>query len=499
MKILIDTNIFIHREDDDVVPKSLRKLEKTLRENNHKILIHPLSEKEIRNDGDVERRARNESRIETYERIGFPAYPTDDDSDFRQEVPEGQKINDVVDNAILYSVYDDLVDFLITEDRGIHKKALDIGLEERVFTIEEGWDFFSPDEPELYGPLSLERTTLGELDLSDPIFDSLKRDYSRFESWAQEKSERTSWVTYNTDRSLGALLVLKPNEVEALGASHSLGRSRRMKISTLKVAEHRWGSKIGELLVSISIREAVHHELDEIYLTYYDDGTDDYFVELIRSYGFEYAAEEKDGESVFLKRLTPGPGHNPDPIGITKNYYPSFYDGTEVDKYLTPIRPTYHDRLFTSYQNRQTSLVEFDGEFHTEGNAIKKAYLTGAKNYQIEPGDILLFYRSVDEKAVTSIGVCEEAYFNITDTDKIQKLVGKRSVFTADEIAERAESGTNVILFRWHFDLDECISYKNLLDSGVLSGPLQVMQGISEEDYEYIKEQGGLDGRFALD
>jgi len=32
MDILFDTNIFIHREDDDIVPEDLRALEKSLKE-----------------------------------------------------------------------------------------------------------------------------------------------------------------------------------------------------------------------------------------------------------------------------------------------------------------------------------------------------------------------------------------------------------------------------------------------------------------------------------
>ena len=119
MKILFDTNIFIHREDDDIVPENLRDLERSLKEQDHRILIHPKSEREIRNDHDEERRIQNESRIETYVTLDFPEYPQDEDSEFRSVVPEADNKNDRVDNALLYSVYTQEADFLITEDNAL--------------------------------------------------------------------------------------------------------------------------------------------------------------------------------------------------------------------------------------------------------------------------------------------------------------------------------------------------------------------------------------------
>ncbi|UWG49283.1 PIN domain containing protein (plasmid) [Halalkaliarchaeum sp. AArc-CO] len=373
MKILIDTNIFIHREDDDIVPETLRKLERALKEAKHDILIHPLSEQEIRGDNNTKRRKKNVSRIETYERLGYPSYPGENDTEFRQHVPETACENELVDNALLYSVYEDRTDFLITEDQGIHKKAIDLGIEDRVFSIETAWEFFRPEGPKLHGPLSIERTSLGNLDLDDSIFDSLKADYENFADWAERHADRTAWVNYNGDGTIGAVLVIKPHEVEAIGSSPTLDRKRRMKISTLKVAKRRWGSKIGELLISLAIREAIHHELDETYFTYYwDEAEEDYFVQLARSYGFEHTANEDDGEAIFVKKLIPGPGQDPSPIEATTKFYPSFCDGPEVQKFLIPIRPEYHRRLFTSYSKRQTLLPEFDGRFDPEGNAIKK-------------------------------------------------------------------------------------------------------------------------------
>jgi len=498
LKVLIDTNVFIHREGDKLVPDALRDLEKYLKDRGHTIVIHPLSEKEIRNDPRKERRRKAESKVETYPRVEFPSYPNNADDEFRRHVSEAADFNERVDNALLYSVYDDTVDFLVTEDKGIHRKAIDLGLSDQVFNIKEGRDFFEPSQSRIRGPQSIEKTKVSRLDVSDPIFDSLKEDYPNFTDWLESHPDRTAWINRNPDGSLGALLILKPNEVQEIGVEPVLGPERRLKISTLKVSEDRWGSKIGELLISIAIREALYEGNEVMYLTYFLD-EEDYFVDLIRSYGFEYVSDKENGEAIFLKRLKPGPGDNPDPLETTRRFYPSFYDGPEVDKFLVPIQPVFHNKLFTAYAKRQPPLGEFTGQFNSEGNAIKKAYLTGAKNKQLEPGDILLFYRSEDHKEVTSLGVCERLHYRLTDPDEIIKSVGKRSVFTDSEIENMAQSPTSVILFWWHFDLENPISYSLLREEGILDAPLQVLQAISEQDYKFIKQEGGIDERFALD
>ncbi|EMA08434.1 hypothetical protein C438_01305 [Haloferax denitrificans ATCC 35960] len=380
----------------------------------------------------------------------------------------------------------------------MHKKALDLSIEDRVFTIKEGRDYFEPDRPAIRGPASIRRTTFGDLDLNDPIFDSLKEEYE-FIEWAKSKSERPAWVNYTEDGQLGAVLILKPEEVENIGTTPSLGREKRLKISTLKVSEAQWGSKLGELLISIAIREAIGYEVEQVYLTHFIQEDEDYLVRLIENYGFEHASNRKDGEAIFVKRLTPPPDTSLEPSQIARRYYPSFCDGENIGKYLIPIQPQYHNKLFTGYSKRQPGLNEFAGRFNSEGNAIHKAYLSHSNIRKISPGDLLLFYRSKDYREVTSIGVCENVLFRTANQDEIQKFVGKRSVFSEQEIENMAKSPTTVIRFSWHFDLKNPVSYECLLENNVLSGPLQTIQSISEEDYKYIKQEGGIDERFALD
>lgn len=496
MDILVDTNILIHRESDDIVPEPLRDLERELRSVGHRILAHPASVREIYQDPNDNRRQSAESRVDAYPQLDFPPKPGSEDSKFRNAVPAASNPNDQVDNQLLFAVYEDAVDFLITQDKGIHRKALDLGIEDRVFNIDDGREYFLNDRPVIHGPAAIERTTLGELDLDDPLFDSLKNDYPEFVSWATSHEDRPTWVNYTNDGSLGALLVIKPQETENIGTNPSLGRDSRMKISTLKVGPQRHGSKVGELFISIAVREAIHSGLDKIYLTHYEE-PNDYLVDLIERYGFERVSEKDNGEGIFQKRLTPPVGADLPPVEIARKYYPSFYDGSKVGKFLIPVQPQFHNKLFTGYADRDPPEAERQGEFRPEGNAIKKAYLSNANTRKIEIGDLLLFYRSRDHQQVTSLGVCEGIHYGLTDSDKVSRIVGKRSVFSGQEIDEYTDSETTVLLFSWHFDLEDPLSYEELLDANVLSGPPQVMQEIDEQAYRHVREKGGIDGRFA--
>jgi len=461
------------------------------------MLIHPLSKQEVRRYENDEGRKKAESKLATYMELDFPEYPKPSDDTFRIQIPEASDFNERVDNCLLYSAYENRVDILITEDKGIHTKARRLGIDDRVFTIDEGRDFFETNTEKVVGLPSIQKLTVDELNIDDPIFDSLKNEYDNFVGWFEGHPERDAYVSWGPNEKIGAILILKPDEAEEIGDNPKLSKKERLKISTLKVAEERRGSKAGELLISIAIREAIRHGLEEIYLTHRIKQSD-YLVKLISQYGFQQASQKSNGESVFLKRLTPGLGDDPDPFETSIRFYPSFYDGERVDKYLVPIRPQWHDKLFTAYEKRQPQILEFAGQFSSEGNSIKKAYLSNANIRKIERSDILLFYRSRDHQEITSLGVCERVEYDVTDPEEIREIVGRLSVFTDQEIEEIAGSPTVVIRFKWHFDLSDPIHYQLLREEDILKGGPQAIQELTETDYKFIRRRGGIDERFTI-
>src|SRR3970282_570666 len=84
---------------------------------------------------------------------------------------------------------------------------------------------------------------------------------------------------------------------------------------------------------------------------------------------------------------------------------------------------------------------------NTAGNAIKMAYLCHAQTRIISPGDIVLFYRSGDERAITTIGVAE-SYETLADASEIVAKVKRRTVYSMADINLMAQEPTRVMLFR---------------------------------------------------
>ena len=400
--------------------------------------------------------------------------------------------------------FTDLYDFIITENRDIHKRSNELSINYKILLIDEALQIFTGylTRDHIIIPPALKSESVKNLDYSDPIFDSLKEEYNpEFERWFKKISDqgRNSWVYYRTDGHIGALLIYKFEDESIDDSKPSLPKKRRLKIATLKVTYN--GYKIGELFIKMAVDISVRKGINEIYLTHFTKPPDR-LVELISEYGFNKVATKDNGEDIFVKRLTAkGCEELKDysPIKISRIFYPSFYDGNDVKKFVVPIQPDYHNKLFTDFPNRQTTLPEHSGEFIVEGNTIKKAYLSHSNIKRIGPGDLILFYRSEDLQAITSVGVVESIHIGISDTEKILQLVGKRTVFSRQEIDKLVEEGpVSVFLFRHHIHLSKLLGLKELISNGILKAAPQSAMELSPERYIKIKEMGGIDGRFTI-
>ncbi|MEM3574001.1 MAG: PIN domain-containing protein [Nitrososphaeria archaeon] len=499
MRILLDTNIFILREDNKVISQELQELLQVLNKIKTEILIHPLSIEEIKKDKDEYRKKIILSKVGSYPQLESPPNLSKD-SEFKKKVSETND-HDVIDNNLLYTVYKDAVDFLITEDRRIHKKAAEIGVQDRVLLIDEALQMFKKDisiSMPIFPP-ALKEDYVYNLDLNDPIFDKLKKDYPEFaEKWFPKisKEGRRCWVHRKNNGKIGALLIFKIED-EPIEGTPSLPKKKRLKISTFIVTNV--GQKIGELFIKLSIDFCVKNGLSEMYLTHFTE-PNDRLVQLISEYGFRKVSVNPRGEEIYLKRLIPDSTSliGLTPLQIVNEYYPSFYDGSMVKKYIIPIQPQFHSQLFTDYTSRQTRLTEHSGDFIVEGNTIKKTYLTNSKITKIQSGDIILFYRSKDKSEITSIGVVESIHMRLTDPDGIVKIVGKRTVYSIDEIKNMAKKPTTVILFYHICHLPNPISYHTLKNIGALSGPPQSICEINENSYREIIRRSGIDERFTI-
>ncbi len=495
MRILIDTNIFIYRENHKIILENLQKLLGILNESGEKIIIHPASISELRRDKDEKRKEIILSKIQTYPLLKSPPDPYND-YDFLNIVKKPKNEHDYVDNLILYSIYRNAVGFLLTEDKDIHKKAFNLEISDRVLSINDALKIFVYRRNPSHPP-SIKEKKAYNLDIDDKIFDSLKEEYEEFEEWFKKISRegRDCLVYYEPDGSIGAILIYKI-ENEPIDVGKVLPAKNRLKIATLKVSSV--GNKIGELFIKISVEYAVLNGLEEIYLTHFSQSSD-YLVDLIEEYGFLNVGQNSREEDVFVKELFPSVNELQDasPVKISKYFYPNFYDGEKINKYIVPIIPKYHDRLFID-RERQISLSEFLGELIIEGNTIKKAYISHSNIKRISPGDILIFYRSHINQEITCLGVVEKTFTDLNNSNKILEHVGKRSVYSKDEIDEFAKKTTLVILFTLSTYLPSPLSIKKLKEFKILKAAPQSIQQIKHEKYLTLKRESEIDERFTV-
>ena len=497
IRVLVDTNILILREDDRVIADDLGSLIRTFSENKVQQLVHPLSILEIKKDRDHRRRKVTMSKVQTYSILESPPDPRED-SVFRQILGESEL---EIDDHLLYAVYRDAVDYLITEDRGIHRKAKRIMVPDRVLTISETLALVTVryERRDVISPPAIYQVPVNNLDERDPIFDSLRAEYEDFDEWLMrtKRMGRKCWVNRCTNGSLGALLIFKEEE-EAIDCVPPLPSERRLKLCTFKVAPALYGQKIGELFIRLAIDYCINQRIDETYLTHFVKDPDR-LVELIDEFGFKQVAL-KNKENIYLKRLVVKREEliEIDPLKIVQEYYPTYYDGRYVKKFIVPIIPEYHEKLFTDSQKRQTKITEFSGEFIVEGNTIKKAYLSHSADRQVAKGSVILFYRSKDEKALTSVGVVDEVHRGLRDPRKIMELVRKRTVYTEEEIEDMVERPVHVMMFRHLFHLQTPLKLEVMRRMGISGVPPQTIKQISESDYSIIKKRSGIDERYTV-
>jgi len=497
MRILFDTNILIHREDNKLIPESLQQLLKTLLTNKCTILVHPLSIVEINKDPDSNRRDVNLSKIQSYPSLPSPpTFSSDSLASGILGLPNNE--HDIIDNNIIYAILKDAADFLVTEDKGLLAKATRLSLDQRVFNISDALAFFADhfNEPSISSIPALKEEYIYNLNADDPFFNSLKDEYPGFSIWWKKISAegRKAWIYYTPTKAIGAILIYKIESDESIPSTPPLHKARRLKICTLKVISI--GNKIGELFIKMSVEYAIKAHAYEIYLTHFEHPNDP-LVALIEDYGFENIAT-LHGERVFLKKLTAPTSPPLPPLAISKKYYPSYYDGINANKFIVPIKPWYHTKLFTDFSNRSRTLLEAGGHMIVEGNTITKAYLCHSKNKTISPGDIICFYRSQDSKALTTLGVVYEIRDNIKDAESIIRYVGRRTVFSTERLHEITTKQTKIILFRQHFHMKQTIPLTQLRKLGILKGPPQSITQVSHLAYQEIKKAGKIDERFTV-
>lgn len=504
MRIMFDTNVLLQRESNQVLSEELSDLLNILKELKHEICIHSVSLEQVENNPDKTNAEINYSKLKAYTIIKSVIAYTND-NEFMDLIKDNS--NDY-DYYLLYEIYKDNVDYVITDNINLLSKAEILNFDKKILNINEAIILFSGFLPNykinILPFFKIERGY--NLNLNDSIFDTLKEEYKEFNSWWKNSASKRQAYVYIDEKAVSnnkvkAILVPKI-ENEEIECYPELKLGKCVKICLFKVSEQARGLKLGERLLSMAFEFAQKNNLTKIYLTHFTTKNDS-LVKLIEEYGFYKHGKNKRGEEIFVKYIDSVDKieENKENILIAnKKFYPSFYDGYLVNKHIVPIYPEYHEHLFPDCKNYISQLrLFFLNNQSSEGNSIKKAYICNSPTRKVQKGDILLFYRTDDKQCITTLGVVEDVYYNLFDADEISKLIFKRTVYNYQEISDKTKSknGVVVILFKQNVHLLNVFSYKQLKDNKIVTGPIQTITEISDESYNKIAE-GNIDGRFII-
>ena len=502
MRVLLDTNIIIDREGLNPVPEEIQTFLRLSQESGWTILIHPSSIDELERDSNVPRRKNQLSKIETYPHLSNPPKP-ESDAEFIQLVGNPISLNDTVDNAMLYSVKANAVDFLVTNDQGIHRKAKRCGIENRVLTSDDAATMLRAETVNysLTSPSTIMQVPVHNLNGNDPILNELKADYPDFSAWWNRISRagRKAWVYTRNDGTLGAVLILKTEDGN-LECDNAFPRIKRAKICTLVV--NYVGYRLGELFIKLAVEFCIKNQIDEIYLTHFTKEKD-YLVDLISDYGFMKVCEKHNyghPEDVFLKKLTFSGQieRSEDAWAIAKRCYPSFYCGPLVSKYIVPIRPNYHERLFLGFRIQLTIPESLFGAIEIPGNTIDKAYFCNSTTRKVKSGDLLLFYRSKDYRKITTIGVIEDAYYGDMNSEEVLRILSNRTVLNKEEIEKITRKKSLILRFRKLHNFSSPVQISTLIENNLIKCVPQQIMRIEECTFEFIMRESGIDSRYLV-
>lgn len=147
MRVLLDTNILIHREANRVINQDIGILFNWFDKLHFEKCIHQLSLHEIRKYKDDNTVKTIEAKIKNYSLLKTEAPEVEEITLLRKNYDSNE--NDNIDTSLLKEVYVGRVKYLITEDRKIHVKASELSISDLVFSIDGFLEKVSAENPEL--------------------------------------------------------------------------------------------------------------------------------------------------------------------------------------------------------------------------------------------------------------------------------------------------------------------------------------------------------------
>ena len=489
MKILLDTNIVIHREAATVVDEDIGILFRWLDNLHYTKCIHSVTVEEIEKHEDPKVRKSFEVKLGNYNVLKTKAPMSEAVRSVMEPLDKNQ--NDLNDTLIINELYCGRVDTLITEDKQLINKASLLGISDKVYTIDAFLEKVTAENPELadYKVLSVRKSLFGNLDLSDNFFASFKEDYPGYENWFNKKAEETVYVGLSEGKPI-ALLYLKIEEKneDYRDVNPPLPPKRRLKIGSFKVTLN--GFRLGERFLKIVFDNALRFKVDEVYVTIFNKRIEQQrLINLLEDYGFYHHGFKNgsEGEELVYVRTCEKSANRLNP----KVTYPFF--STAGNIFLVPIRPEYHTELFPDSILRTESPMDFmENEPHR--NAISKVYISRSIERNLKSGDVIIYYRTggLYKSVVTTIGIAERVMDNIPTEEDFIRLCRKRSVFTDKELLGQWNLYRTlrpfIVNFLYVYSFPKRINLHRLIEIGVIPSVNDAPRGFTPISVKNLKD-----------
>jgi predicted nucleic acid-binding protein len=500
MRVLLDTNVFIHREASTVVRGDIGNVFNWLDKLKYEKCAHPVSLEEIEKHRDEKVRNSFRAKLQSYNILKTTA-PTS--ADAAQFATTDKTENDRNDTIILNEVIANRVDILITEDRGVHNKAALVGIADRVFTLDAFLEKVTAENPSLvdYKVLAVKKTVFGTTNIMAEFFESFRQDYGgdAFDRWFARKADETAYVCHQGN-DLVAFLYLK---VEGAEENYSdieprFPPKRRLKIGTFKVEMN--GFKLGERFLKIIFDNALRQNVEEIYVTIFPNTAGQQrLVMLLQDFGFVEHGEKTGpyGKEFVLVRSMQR-SFDANAPSLT---FPIVSLATRA--FIVPIWPDFHTSLLPDSILRTESPADFVEQF-PHRNAIRKVYISRSIKRDLRRGDAIVFYRTGGfyKSVVTTVGIVENVTVNIRDAANFISLCRKRSVFSDKELMEwwdyKKYNRPFIVEFLYAYSFTKRPNMKELIDHGIIRDGTSAPQGfepLTKEQFRTILRLAQADPR----
>jgi predicted nucleic acid-binding protein len=503
MRVLLDTNILIHREAAVVVRQNIGVVFNWFDRLAYEKCVHPVSVEEIERHEDERVRRSFAAKIASYRILRAPARMAPEIQALSANVDSTE--NDKNDSKILNELFTGRVDLLITEDRGIFRKAEQLRISDRVFTIDAFLEKVVAENPELieYQVLSVKKIPFGNINVTDAFFDSFREDYPDFDRWFNRKGEETAYVCFQGDRLVAFLYLKIELEREPYpDIVPTFQRKRRLKIGSFRVELN--GFKLGERFLKIIFDNAIKQRVDEIYVTIFPRSAEqERLINLLEDFGFTLYGEKRNpygNERVYVRDMTPN-------FNLMEPALSFPFVSRLARAFLVPIYPEYHTELLPDSILRTESPSDYV-EHEPHRNAIRKVYVSRSYLRELVSGDTIVFYRTdgYHRSVVTTLGIVEKVHLNIENDEQFIRQCRQRSVFTDPELREQWRYSSYrrpfIVDFLYAYSFPRRPNMAALIEHGVIRDINSAPRGferISREQFQTILRLSETDPRLIVD